>query len=177
MRPLSVPARLAAAMVAVAATAGCMSVSDDGIRPAPSHSAGARESGGAGPDGVTSVTGTGAGTRGGHERRGKKAHPDDDASSSTSPSASGADDKPSSTKPSRSGGSGKPGRPRRTPTPTPTKPDTTPTHDSPDPTPPEPTPPPDPGPGPTTAEPSSSAHEQAAEYTSLEPSPRAGAPV
>lgn len=39
MRQLSAPLRLAAAVLAVAATAGCMSVGEDGAKPGPSSSA------------------------------------------------------------------------------------------------------------------------------------------
>ena len=60
MRPLYVPVRLAATVVAVAAAAGCMSVGDDtGGSVKPSHSAGQR--GGEAPDGGSAVPGGGAG--------------------------------------------------------------------------------------------------------------------
>ncbi|PNG16385.1 hypothetical protein C1J00_42195, partial [Streptomyces cahuitamycinicus] len=60
MRPLYVPVRLAATVVAVAAAAGCMSVGDDaGGSVKPSHSAGQR--GGEAPDGGPAVSGGGAG--------------------------------------------------------------------------------------------------------------------
>ena len=62
MRALYVPVRLAATVMAVAAAAGCMSVGDDGDRPAPSHSAGQR--GGEAPDGGSAVSGGGAGFHG-----------------------------------------------------------------------------------------------------------------
>ncbi|MCK1823846.1 hypothetical protein MTQ10_30815, partial [Streptomyces sp. XM83C] len=66
MRPLYVPVRLAATVMAVAAAAGCMSVGDDdtgGSRP--SHSADQR--GGAEPDGGSADAGgaAGAGSAGG----------------------------------------------------------------------------------------------------------------
>lgn len=61
MRPMYVPVRLAAAVVAVAAAAGCMSVGDDaGGSAKPSHSAGQR--GGEAPDGGSGAPGAGSGT-------------------------------------------------------------------------------------------------------------------
>ncbi|NDZ91315.1 hypothetical protein G3I23_38305, partial [Streptomyces sp. SID10115] len=50
MRQLYVPVRWAAVAVAVAATAGCMSIGDDGNGPAPDRSGG-RHGGAAAPDG------------------------------------------------------------------------------------------------------------------------------
>ena len=73
MRPLYVPVRLAATVMAVAAAAGCMSVGDDGAAGArkPSHSAGQR--GGEAPDGGPAVSGGGAGyaAAGGRGSRGR----------------------------------------------------------------------------------------------------------
>ncbi|WP_143662142.1 hypothetical protein, partial [Streptomyces glaucescens] len=63
MRPLYVPVRLAATLLAVTAAAGCMSVGDDdGGRAEPSHSAGPE--GGEAPGGFPAVTGGGAGYQG-----------------------------------------------------------------------------------------------------------------
>ena len=63
MRAMYVPVRLAAAALAVATSAGCMSVGDDGGAPAkPSHSAGRR--GGEAPDGGSAVGGGNSGHRG-----------------------------------------------------------------------------------------------------------------
>ncbi|MEV5906631.1 hypothetical protein AB0L81_43370, partial [Streptomyces sp. NPDC052127] len=60
MRPLYVPVRLAATVMAVAAAAGCMSVGhEEGGRAKPSHSAGQR--GGEAPGGVSAGSGGGFG--------------------------------------------------------------------------------------------------------------------
>ncbi|ELP61714.1 hypothetical protein STRTUCAR8_05911, partial [Streptomyces turgidiscabies Car8] len=73
MRPLHVPVRLAATVVAVVAAAGCMSVGDgDAGQVKPSHSAG--QKGAKAPDGGSAVTGGGgsgwAGGSGGDAKHG-----------------------------------------------------------------------------------------------------------
>lgn len=69
MRQLYVPVRWAAAAVAVVATAGCMSIGDDGRdAPGPARSAGQRD-GAAAPDGGGASPGggsAGGGSGGGH---------------------------------------------------------------------------------------------------------------
>ena len=177
MRPMYVPVRLAATVMAVAAAAGCMSVGEDGDGPArPSHSAGQR--GGEAPDGGPAGVGGGyLGPRGGDGKRGHGKGKDKasaSASPSASPSAGASESAP--TRPVKPGRTEKPGAP--TPTkaqpPTPTR--------SPDPEPPAPSPePPSPSAEPTTAEPSSSAHEgnggTAPQLAEREPAPEAGVPA
>ncbi|WP_329400792.1 hypothetical protein [Streptomyces melanogenes] len=85
MRQLSAPVRLAVTALVVAASAGCMSVSDDGKAPKPSVSAG-HEGAVAESDGVAAVSaGAGKGRPGKH---GAKASPG--ASAAPSPSGSAA---------------------------------------------------------------------------------------
>ncbi|MFI7499629.1 hypothetical protein ACIBVL_14240 [Streptomyces sp. NPDC049687] len=179
MRPMYVPVRLAATVMAVAAAAGCMSVGDDeGGRAKPSHSASHR--GGEAPDGGPAGVGGGyMGAAGGDGKRGHgkgKARASASASASSSPSA-GASASVSAphVKPGRTEKPGMPTPPRAQPS-TPPR--------SPDPEPPAPTPePPVPSPEPTVAEPSSSAHEEggsggtAAQLTQREPAPEAGTPA
>lgn len=172
MRALYVPVRLAAAVLAVAATAGCMSVGDDAGQPGPSHSAG-RQAGGVPAEGSV-VGGAEAGSYSGKSgkggRRGKaSAKPGKSASGDASASASpGA--KPSA-KATEKGGT-----PSRATAPAGGEP--TPTRTSAEPSP-EPPPvsqpsPPDPG----TPEPSSSAHElPMTQLIQREPAPEAGSPV
>ncbi|WST77272.1 hypothetical protein OG762_23570 [Streptomyces sp. NBC_01136] len=174
MRALYVSVRLAATVIAVAAAAGCMSVSDDGGRPGPSHSAGRRA--GEAPHGESAVGGGGfwfhgrTGVRGGASVK-----PGESASGTASPSASGSGDaKPSGGATGKGDGKGRPQQPA------PSNGDPSPTHATSDPTPPPPPPPPppvSPSSEPTTAEPSSSAHEQSAQLVQREPAPRAGGPA
>jgi hypothetical protein len=174
VRPLYVPVRLAATVIAVAAAAGCMSVGDDGAGGSvkPSHSAGQR--GAKAPDGGSAVSGgAGYGTgaadgEGGHGKgkggKGKRA-PGKSGGPSVSPSAVAGTSAPTDDKP------GKPARPSppRTSAPSPTRtPDPEPT-----PTSPGPSASPDP-----TPEPSSSAHEPPGpQLAQREPAPEAGAPA
>ncbi|MFF4270747.1 hypothetical protein [Streptomyces sp. NPDC001536] len=172
MRPLYVPVRLAATVMAVAAAAGCMSVGDDdgGKSAKPSHSAGQR--GGEAPDGGSAVSGGGdgygvAGADGKHGKKKGKGKAGESASPSASESAGESASPSADVKP------GKTDKPQPTPTkppPTPTKP--------PEPTP-TPTPTPDPpSPTPTAAEPSSSAHPGTEpQLTQREPAPAAGTPA
>jgi hypothetical protein len=182
VRPLYVPVRLAATVLAVAAAAGCMSVGDDesggGVRP--SHSAGQR--GGEVPEGGPAASGgnAGYGAAAADEEhgRGKKAESGDrkgdgkerggdgkgkDASASAAPPAhpTGAPPK---------GGNPEP-EPTRTPPAEPTRtvePEPTPTQE----------PPASPTPEPTVAEPSSSAHEPpGTQLEQRQPAPAAGAPA
>lgn len=177
MRPLYVPVRLAATVVAVAAAAGCMSVGDDdaGGSVKPSHSAGQR--GGEAPDGGPAVSGGGAGFgaagadgergrgKGGKGKRGKGGGAGESVSPAVSPSADVSPTVP---------GRDKPGGPVR-PTPKPPVPPapTRTAEPEPTPTPPEPTASPEP-----TPEPSSSAHEPPGpQLGQREPAPEAGAPA
>ena len=172
MRALYVPVRLAAVVLAAAATAGCMSVGDDAGRPGPSHSAGRRADGV--PGGGSAVGGGGAGSYSGKSGRSGKggkggkvsAKPGESASADASASASpGA--KPSEKAPDKGG---TPSKDTESPggEPTPTR-----TTSEPSPEPPPPSPP-DPG----TPEPSSSAHEQpVTQLIQREPAPEAGSPV
>lgn len=179
MRPLYVPVRLAATVLAVAAAAGCMSVGDEeGDRVRPSHSAGQR--GGGAPDGDAAGTGgrfggDGAGGDGKHAH-GKGGRGEASASAAASASPSAGRSAPASAGPVKPGTSGQPGVPTP-PGPQPTAP----TRD-PAPEPPAPTPePPSPTPEPTVAEPSSSAHEgdggPAAQLADREPAPEAAPEV
>ncbi|MEV0183793.1 hypothetical protein AB0I54_31590 [Streptomyces sp. NPDC050625] len=169
MRPKYVPVRLAAAVLAVTAAAGCVNVGEDGGRATPSHSSGRR--GGDTADGGSVVSGGGAGYEGAEgdaeRRRGRKAKHGKHEPASSAPSRAGS----SSVSPAGPGGSQKPGVPAPTqapPTPTPTPPD---------PEPPASTPPP-PVSTPPTAEPSSSAHEEAGpQLGDREPAPQAGTPA
>ncbi|WP_435216108.1 hypothetical protein [Streptomyces sp. bgisy034] len=179
MRPLYVPVRLAATVVAVAAAAGCMSVGDDagGGNAKPSHSAGQR--GGEAPDGGSAVSGDGSGygahgqdgkpdkskDKGKDEKKaGKSASPEASPSAGASASAPAGGDRPP-----KPGQSEKPG-PTRTAEPSPTRtvePEPTPTE--------EPT---TATPAPTQAEPSSSAHEETGpQLGQREPAPAAGSPA
>ncbi|MEU2783395.1 MULTISPECIES: hypothetical protein [unclassified Streptomyces] len=178
MRPLYVPVRLAATVVAVAAVAGCMSVGDDGggEKAKPSHSAGQR--GGEAPDGGPAARGGGSGfgphadvdgKRGKKKGKGKGKKAGGSAEPSDSPSAGASASRPAG---------GGPEQPGRTDGPGPTRPaDPEPTR----PAEPEPTPtqePSTPTPTPPTAEPSSSAHEETApQLGRREPAPAAQAPV
>ncbi|MFF4550628.1 hypothetical protein [Streptomyces sp. NPDC001435] len=168
MRPKYVPVRLAAAVLAVTAAAGCVSVGEDGGRATPSHSSGRR--GGDGADGGSVVSGGGVGydgAEGEKHKRGRKAKHGKHESASAAPTRAGG----SSVSPAGPGGSQKPGVPAPTqapPTPTPTPPE---------PEPPASTPPP-PVSTPPTAEPSSSAHEEAGpQLGDREPAPEAGSPA
>ncbi|MFE0804032.1 hypothetical protein [Streptomyces sp. NPDC058812] len=184
MRPLYVPVRLAATVVAVAAATGCMSVGDDasGGGARPSRSAGER--GGEVPDGGPAATGGNAGydaTVADKDRgrgKGKKAKGDGkgkgkgekeggtgkDATPSAPPP-----ERPTGAPPAKGGDDGS--APTRTPPAEPTR------TVEPQPTPP-PEPPASPTPEPTVAEPSSSAHEPpGTQLAQREPAPEAGAPV
>ncbi|MFJ5729367.1 hypothetical protein [Streptomyces paradoxus] len=174
MRPLYVPVRLAATVVAVAAAAGCMSVGDDaGGSVKPSHSAGQRAGGAS--DGGPAVSGGGSGFgpagaegerrrgKGGKGKKGKGGGAGASASPEALPSADASPTVPGHDKP------GRPPRPTVKPPapPTPTRtaePEPTPTQEEPT-TSPEPTP-----------EPSSSAHEPPGpQLAQREPAPEAGA--
>lgn len=173
MRALYVPVRLAATVMAVAAAAGCMSVGDDGDRPAPSHSAGHR--GGEAPDGGPGVSGGGAGFHGakGAKGDGGSPKPGESVSGSASPSASVSGGVKPSAKATEKGGPGRPVEPG------PTKAEPSPTRTTAEPTP-EPPPPPVSSPPvsePSTAEPSSSAHEQATQLMEREAGASGGEPV
>ncbi|MEU9559866.1 hypothetical protein [Streptomyces fumanus] len=181
MRPLNVPVRLAAAVVAVAAASGCMSVGDDGPGGVgrPSHSA--AESGAGAPDGGTATvgggTGVGAAATGGRPGRGGKDGKGGgkDGKRHAKAGATGKEpsDTPSAAGRSSGGKDGDPTRPAppRTADPEPSRtavPEPTPTRE----------PPASPTPEPTVAEPSSSAHEPPGpQLGQREPAPRAGAPV
>jgi hypothetical protein len=170
-----VSVRLAAALVAVAAAAGCMSVGEDaqGGSARPAHSAGERgdDATGGGPAAPGREQGRDDGTgdaKHGHGGRGKKG--ERPAPPSGSPSAGAS---PPAAPGVRTGPTAPPGMP------SPTKQDPTPpaTSDPQPPPPQDPSPPPPPSPD---AEPSSSAHEGTGTGTQLaqrEPAPEAGAPA
>ncbi|MEU2563570.1 hypothetical protein ABZ626_30200 [Streptomyces longispororuber] len=184
MRQLYVSVRWAAAAMAVAATAGCMSIGDDGSgAPAPGKS-GRERGGAAAPDGGTVLPGAAReegrdGGRRGDDDKGQKGRGGKDRGrrGEDRKAAGPRDDKPG-TKPSRAGSgttaaSVEPTRNGR-PTPTRTKPGPRPTRTTPTP---DPTPePPSPTPDPTTPEPSSSAHGEVEGPVKEqgEPSPAAG---
>jgi hypothetical protein len=97
VRPMYVPVRLAAAVMAVSAAAGCMSVGDGEGGPAtPSHSAGQR--GGEAPDGGPAGVGGGyLGPRGGDGKHGDHKGKDEASgspSASASPSAQASESAP-----------------------------------------------------------------------------------
>ncbi|MFF4491358.1 hypothetical protein ACFY0F_33725 [Streptomyces sp. NPDC001544] len=174
MRPLSVPVRLAATAMVLAAASGCVSVGDDADPGRPAHSAGQRD--GRAPDGLAVVSGHGGGYDGGpadgKHRHGGKARPGKSASASAEPSAPGSASPTAPAKPGRTAGPGEPAPtdaqpvPSRTAEPTPTPP------------PPPPPPPPTPTSAPPSAEPSSSAHEETGpQLVEREPAPEAGSPV
>ncbi|KOV93920.1 hypothetical protein ADL04_26105 [Streptomyces sp. NRRL B-3648] len=165
-----VPVRLAAAVLAVTAAAGCVNVGDDAGRARPSHPAGRR--GGEAPDGVPVAgvgglarEGGGAGDgKHGHGGKAKKGKP---ASASATPSAAGS----VSHTPAEPGRTVQPGDPE------PTGDQPTPPVTSAPPEPPATTPPP-PVTEPPSAEPSSSAHEETGpQLVQREPAPRAGVPA
>ncbi|MDQ1037294.1 hypothetical protein QFZ75_003710 [Streptomyces sp. V3I8] len=169
MRAKYVPVRLAAAALAVAASAGCMSVGDDeGNRATPSHSAQRRGDGAS--DGGTAVNGVGPGRRGTSDGKHARVKPGRSASGSASPSA-GESGSAAPEKPGKDGSTGKQPGPGK---PSPTKEQPTPTRPAPEPTPTRETPPP--SPEPSTAEPSSSAHPEPEPQLveRREPAPRAG---
>ncbi|MGW3950998.1 hypothetical protein ACWEKM_08575 [Streptomyces sp. NPDC004752] len=170
MRPLYVPVRIAATVLAVAAAAaGCVHVGEDAGRVGPSRSAG--QQGGKAPGGGSAVSGgAGAGNAGaeggdGKRGRGGKGKPGESASASATPSGGGS-------------ASATPAGPRRSegpgdPAPTGGQP-SAPHTDEPTSTPPPPEPPVSPPP-PATAEPSSSAHEEPGpQLVQREPAPAAG---
>ncbi|MFB6553689.1 hypothetical protein [Streptomyces sp. NPDC056405] len=181
MRPLYVPVRLAATVVAVAAVTGCMSVGDDasGGGARPSHSAGER--GGEVPEGGPAVSGGNAGyDAAADEDRGRgkgKKGKGDGKGKGEKEGGKGKDATPSAPTPARpsgappaKGGDDEPA-PTRTPPAEPTR------TAEPEPTPP-PEPPASPTPEPTVAEPSSSAHEPpGTQLAQREPAPEAGAPA
>lgn len=169
MRALYVPVRLAAAALAVAASAGCMSVGDDeGSRANPSHSAGRR--GGEVPDGGTAVSGGVPGRHGTSDGKHARSKPKRSAPGAASPSA-GESGSAAPKKPGKARTDGKKPGPG---VPSPTKAQPTPTRPEPEPTPTRETPPPPPDP--TTAEPSSSAHPEPEPQLveRREPAPQAG---
>ncbi|MET8946607.1 hypothetical protein ABZX30_24330 [Streptomyces sp. NPDC004542] len=172
MRPLTVPVRLAATAMALAAASGCVHVGDDASPARQSPSAGQR--GGQAPDGLTVVSGRG-GAYGGETADGKhghggKAKAGKSASASATPSAKGS---ASASTPTRPGRTEKPGDPA------PTKAQPTPTRTAePASTPPPPSPLPPASSEPPSAEPSSSAHEGTGpQLAQREPAPRAGSPA
>ncbi|WP_138907780.1 hypothetical protein [Streptomyces chryseus] len=154
------PARLAAAVLAVAASAGCMSVSDEGGRPEPSRSAAGQEAAAAEPDGGQARTGTGIDRTSGRAQKDRdgrekakdgKAGDDPSASPGASPGASASPSKSGEAPPRGDGTRPKPRPGVPTPTqdtPTPTKPPQPPEPPPvtepppPEPSEPEPTPPP-----------------------------------
>ncbi|WP_404190816.1 hypothetical protein [Streptomyces tauricus] len=165
-----VPVRLAAAALAVAASAGCMSVGDDegSSRARPSHSAG--QQGDEEPDGGSAAGREGSGPHGGSDGKHARVKPGKSASGSASPSA-GESGSAAPKKPVKGDTGGKKPRPG---VPSPTKEQPTPTRQDPEPSPPKETPPP--SPDPTTAEPSSSAHPEPEPQLveRREPAPEAG---
>ncbi|GAA2222046.1 hypothetical protein GCM10010360_46970 [Streptomyces nogalater] len=178
VRPLSVPARLAATVLAVTAAAGCVNVGDDAGRPRPSRSAGqpAGEAPDGGPvqgmDGPVEAAGHGDGKHG----HGGKVKPGESGSATPAPSgagsASGPPDKPG--KPGKQGEPGEPGTTEAPGGPAPTKEPPTPPASSAPPAPPATTEPP-PATEPPSAEPSSSAHEETGpQLVQREPAPAAG---
>lgn len=187
MRHVYVSVRLAAAVVAVAATAGCMSIGDDGSGgPAPARSAGER-SGAAAPDGGTVTPGgaRGAGPEGGREGGEKGGKGGKDAKGGEKgrgkdgkkPDAGRGKDAAPDDKPSRGGSGGgstvEPTSDGGRPTPTRTRPGPRPTRSTPAPDPTTATP--TPTQEPTSPEPSSSAHGGVGEPAGRgEPSPQAG---
>jgi hypothetical protein len=175
VRAKYVPVRLAAAALAVAASAGCMSVGDDGgSRATPSRSAGQR--GGEAPDGGSVVGGAVPDHRGTSDGKHARTKPRRSASGSASPSAD--ESGPAEPrKPGKDGKDGKDGGGGKNPGPggpAPTKEQPTPTRPAPEPTPTRETP--APSPEPSTAEPSSSAHPEPEPQLAerREPAPRAG---
>ncbi|WP_282703270.1 hypothetical protein [Streptomyces sp. CC219B] len=180
MRPLYVPVRLAATVMAVAAAAGCMSVGEDGGGGSakPSHSKGHR--GGEAPDWGPAASGGGVGyggvvadgERGDGKGEGKdKRKGEDEGEESASPSASVSAPVSGAPAPDKPGSTEKPGEsePTKAP-PVPSRP----ADPEPTPTPPEPTPTAEP----TPAEPSSSAPGDAGpQLVQREPAPEAGSPV
>ncbi|MFE9613288.1 hypothetical protein [Streptomyces sp. NPDC006012] len=170
MRPLYVPVRFAATVLAVSAAAGCVSVGADTARPGPSRSTG--QEGGKAPDGGAAVPGAGAGYGGpaaGGDRREERGEAEPGESASASQPPSGRHRAPATA--SGPWHTQKPGDPLPTeeqpsdpyteePTPTPTvEPSSSPTL-------------------PPTAEPSSSAHEDPSpQLVQREPAPRAGRPA
>ncbi|MFD0415128.1 hypothetical protein [Streptomyces sp. NPDC127108] len=187
MRHVYVSVRWAAAVVAVAATAGCMSIGDDGSgAPVPARSAGER-SGAAAPDGG-SVTPGGSradgradGRRGGEKdgKGGKDAKGGDEGGGKDgkSPAAGRGKDAAPDDEPSKGGASGgstvEPTSDGGKPSPTRTRPGPRPTRSTPAPDPTSATP--TPTQEPTPPEPSSSAHGGVGEPAGRgEPSPEAG---
>ncbi|MFL4905368.1 hypothetical protein ACJ6WF_19825 [Streptomyces sp. MMS24-I2-30] len=170
MRPLYVPVRFAATVLAVSAAAGCVNVGADTARPGPSRSTG--QQGGKAPDGGAPVPGAGAGY-GGPAADGDRREDRDGAKLGESASAP-------ETPSGRRSAPATPTGPRHTPKPG----DPVPTEEQPpDPRTEEPTPPPtvEPPTSPTpppTAEPSSSAHEDPSpQLVQREPAPAAGRPA
>ncbi|MFD9905873.1 hypothetical protein [Streptomyces sp. NPDC059063] len=182
MRHLYVSVRWAATVVAVAATAGCMSIGDDGSGgPAPAKSAGGR-SGAAAPDGGTVTPGGDTGGRRDADGKGKgkkdgkgKKGDGKDGGKGDAADGPGEDDASPGAKPPRASDAAATAAPTKNgrPTPTRTKPGPRPTRTTPQP---DPTPePPSPTPEPPSPEPSSSAHGEAAGPAGQgEPSPEAG---
>ncbi|MFI5805776.1 hypothetical protein [Streptomyces sp. NPDC051561] len=151
MRQLPAPVRLAAAVLAVAASAGCMSVSDEGGKPLPAKPAAKQEQTDRG--GGATVSGEGQGrtdgrpvSRGGGGADGEGGGTEASGAPSASPGpeatpakgAGAATPPPGAATPSRTPGGPTPTRPAEPPTPTPP-----PTSSAPEPTP-TPTQPPEP---------------------------------
>jgi hypothetical protein len=168
VRAWYLPVRLAATVMAVAAATGCMRVGGDGLTPGPPHSA--RQHGGAEPDGGSAVTGGGIpGHQGGHDTAGTPAGRDGSAAASVSPSASGTPE-PSSKASSEEGKDRHKRDKPQIPDPAMSQPTPTRTEEQPPPT----REPESPAPEPSTAEPSSSAHQQGTRLAEREPAPRVG---
>ncbi len=157
MRQLPAPVRLAAAVLAVAASAGCMSVGDDQGKPLPVRPAAQQEQ--AGPDGGAAVDGEGQGRRdGGPVPRGEGGEDgkgaDPEGGAAPNPSASPG---PEATLP-RAGGASpgatpSPGAGDGRATPPPGKAKPTPSRPTEEPPQPTPTGPPEPTPTPSEPEP------------------------
>lgn len=92
MRQLPVPARLAAAVMAVAASAGCVSVTDHPGKPTPSVSKGASHRADAGPDGAAAPDGGGVHRVRGTDGKGRDAGAGAGKEHGASPSPSGRAD-------------------------------------------------------------------------------------
>lgn len=145
VRQISVPVRLAVSALALAASAGCMSVSDDAGKPAPSAPAG-RQGAAAEPDGGLVGSDARVRTDGRGQKKGKGDKDGRDGADGSSPSPSGSAG-------SSPGVSPKPGQPDPGPQPPVPTGDGTPTPPDPEPTPTEPppaSPTPDPEPEPST---------------------------
>ncbi|AYN43739.1 hypothetical protein D9753_18645 [Streptomyces dangxiongensis] len=166
MRPLNVPVRLAVAVLAVTAAAGCVNVGDDAGRARPAHSTGRHRGGAPGGGPVAGAGGVGREEPavGGKHGRGGKAKPGGSHPATAGPS--GADS--ASAAPAKPGSTAEPGEPAPSKVP-PTPPVTSAPAEPPASTPPAPVS------EPPSAEPSSSAHEETGpQLVQREPAPAAG---